>query len=181
MTVENTLRDLRRLATVCPPPLHPACPESGESEQSPQVVPPGHRELIHTYGVGCFDEFLWLFADGAPNSNLDITENTRRLRSILRDRALPRLSHVFDEFHCTPDQLIQWGVTDNADMLAWIATGDPENWPTVIIQAGQLGAVVSPTSSTATVLHLLTGALRVPFFPGDFPTDQPEFSADPYA
>ncbi|MGW7405287.1 hypothetical protein ACWGI9_16375 [Streptomyces sp. NPDC054833] len=72
-------------------------------------------------------------------------------------------------------------MTDKADLLAWIARGDPDNWPTVIIQAGQLGAVVSPRSSTSTVLQLLTGSLRVPFFPGDFPSEQPEFTVNPYA
>ncbi|MEU0894569.1 hypothetical protein [Streptomyces massasporeus] len=147
---------------------------------STQAVPAGHRELMRPYGVGCFDEFLWVFTNGAPNSNLDISENTRRLRSISGDEALPRLSHVLEEYQFSPHDLVQWGVTDNGDVPAWITTGS-EDWPTVIIQAGQLAAVVSPASSTATVLHLLTGALRVPFFPSDFPSRRPDFSVDPYA
>lgn len=181
MTVENTSEDLRRLARLCPPPHHPASKETGPTTQSTQAVPADHHELMHAYGVGCFDEFLWVFADGAPNGNLDIAENTRRLRSILRDKSLPWLSRVLEEYPFSPHDLIQWGVTDNGDMLAWITSGEPEDWPTVIIQAGQLAAVVSPASSTTTVLHLLTGALRVPFFPSDFPSRRPEFSVDPYA
>lgn len=176
----NASRYLHHLVTLCPPPSHPASAGRGATRQPTQVVPASHRELIHTYGAGCFDEFLWVFADGAPNSDLDIAESTHQLRSILRDKAPNQLSHVLNEYQCAPDHLVQWGVTDNADVLAWIAVGEPESWPTVIIQAGQLGAVVSPTSSTATVLHLLTGSLRVSFFPSDFPSERPEFSANPY-
>lgn len=53
-------------------------------------------------------------------------------------------------------------------------------WPTAIIQAGQLRAVASPHSSTATILGLLTRSTVVPFFPPDFPGDQPEFATNPY-
>lgn len=132
-------------------------------------------------GAGCFDEFLWIFADDARNSNLDIAEQTQQLRSIFHNKPLNQLSDVLNEYKSGLQDLVQWGVTDNADLLVWIAAGDPESWPTVIIQAGQLGAVASPRSSTATVLQLLTGSLRVPFFPSDFPNERPEFSANPYA
>ncbi|MGW5657742.1 hypothetical protein [Streptomyces humi] len=64
-------------------------------------------------------------------------------------------------------------MTDNADILPWIAVRDPEGRPTVIVQAGQLDVVVSLDGSTATLLGPLTGSLRVPFFPQDFPSDDP--------
>jgi hypothetical protein len=137
--------------------------------------------LNRVYGFGCFDEFLWIFADGASNSHLDITEGTRQMQSTFQGRALDELSRVLDEYEAVPQDLIQWGVTENADLLAWIPRGDPESWPTVIIQAGYLASVVSQKSSIATVVHLLTGSLRVPFFPSDFPSEHPEFSANPYA
>ncbi|GGS59969.1 hypothetical protein GCM10010270_33370 [Streptomyces violaceus] len=177
---ELTSKDLRHLATWCPPPPHPASVRREALAHPAQITPASHRELIQTYGVGCFGEFVWVFADGAPNSNLDITDSTYQLRSILREKTPNHLSRVLEEHRSTSDHLVQWGVTDNADVLAWIAVGEPERWPTVIIQAGQLDAVVSPVSSTATVLHLLTGSLHIPFFPSDFPSERPEFSANPY-
>ncbi|MGW0821527.1 hypothetical protein [Streptomyces sp. NPDC002845] len=144
-------------------------------------IPASYRELIRTYGTGCFDEFLWIFADGAPNSNLDIVDRTDQMRSIFRGKELSRLRGMLDKYHVSPEDLVQWGVTDNADVLAWITDGDPDSWPTVIIQAGQLDATVSPGSSTTTLLRLLTGSLHVPFFPHDFPSRHPEFSVNPYA
>ncbi|MGW0596199.1 hypothetical protein ACWD11_03540 [Streptomyces sp. NPDC002776] len=132
--------------------------------------------MTSTYGAGCFDEFLWIFAQSASNGYLDIAEQTGRMRALLQDRPLP----VLDAYRAEPGDLVQWGVTDNADLLAWIPEGDPEHWPTVIIQAGRLGAVVSARSSADLVLALLGGALRVPFFPDDFPSERPSFSPDPY-
>ncbi|MFE6336248.1 hypothetical protein ACFVP3_17930 [Streptomyces sp. NPDC057806] len=123
-----------------------------------------------------YDEFLWAFAPGAPNGHLDIAEQTGQMRSLLQDKPLP----VLDAYRAESGSLVQWGVTDNADLLAWIPVGDPERWPTVIIQAGRLSAVVSDRSSVDIVLGLLTRALRVPFFPDDFPSERPSFSRDPY-
>ncbi|MGW1216393.1 hypothetical protein ACWD5F_42860 [Streptomyces sp. NPDC002499] len=165
----NSPEDLRRLTVLCPPP------------RKAGALPADHRELIDTYGTGCFDEFLWVFADGAANANLDVRNQTEKLRSIFQGKSLGPLRSVLEEHRAGPEDLIQWGVTDNADVLAWIAVGEPDTWPTVIVQAGQLGAVVSPEGSTTTLLRLLTGSLRVPFFPEDFPSGHPEFSVDPYA
>ncbi|MER7570296.1 hypothetical protein [Streptomyces sp. NPDC126514] len=39
---------------------------------------------------------------------------------------------------------------------------------------------MSDRSSVDIVLGLLTRALRVPFFPDDFPSERPSFSPDPY-
>ncbi|MEU9247387.1 hypothetical protein [Streptomyces sp. NPDC048385] len=168
MRHSNPLEDLHRLTVLCPPP------------RKAWTYPSDHQELVGIYGAGCFDEFLWIFADGAPNGNLDIIQQTKRMRSIFRGKPLGALKSVLGEYQAAPDDLIQWGVTDNADLLAWIAVGEPESWPTVIIQAGQLDAVVSPAGSTTTLLGLLTGSLRVPFFPDDFPSSDPEFNVNPY-
>ncbi|MFB7652135.1 MULTISPECIES: hypothetical protein [unclassified Streptomyces] len=181
MSDVNLDEDLTRLKVLCPPPSRPEPVREVQREPGAQDIPVSHRALITTYGIGCFDEFLWIFAQGAPNVHLDIAERTHQMRSTFQGKALRELSHVLDEYLAGPDDLIQWGATDSADVLAWIARGSPDAWPTVIIQAGQLKAVVSVGSSTSTVLDLLRGSLRIPFFPDDFPDRRPEFSANPYA
>jgi hypothetical protein len=170
---------LSPLKDLCPPPPRPVVPlvtRPVPGEPHGLVVPASHRALTDTYGVGCFDAFLWVFAQGATNVHLDIAEQTGQLRSLFQDKPLP----VLDAYRAESGDLVQWGVTDNADLLAWIPVGDPERWPTVIIQAGRLSAVVSDRSSVDIVLGLLTRALRVPFFPDDFPSERPSFSPDPY-
>ncbi|MGW7277361.1 hypothetical protein ACWGIV_03410 [Streptomyces sp. NPDC054844] len=181
MSDVNLDEDLTRLKQLCPPPPHPEPVREMQRELGSQNIPANHRALITAYGIGCFDEFLWIFAQDAPNVQLDIAERTHQMHSDFQGKALREVGRVLDECLAGPDDLIQWGATDNADVLAWIAKGSPDAWPTVIIQAGQLRAVVSAGSSTSTVLDLLRGALRIPFFPDDFPDRRPEFSANPYA
>ncbi|WP_282703316.1 hypothetical protein [Streptomyces sp. CC219B] len=177
MDEPDTDAALSRLKDLCPPPSHPEVPPVPGTAS---IVPAGHRALTGAYGAGCFDEFLWIFAEGASNGHLDIAEQTERMRSHLRGRAVPGLGPVLDGYGAESGDLIQWGITDNADLLGWIPVGDPAHWPTVIIQAGRLGAVVTVDSSTDTVFRLLTRALKVPFFPDDFPSERPSFSPNPY-
>ena len=133
-------------------------------------IPESHLRLSDAYGAACFDEFLCIFADGHENEYLDIEAATARTRSVLRNKRIRELRDALREFGMAPESLIQWGATDNADVLLWIPAGDPEDWPTVVLQAGQLDFVVARRSSTGLLLDLLTGALRIPFFPEDFPS-----------
>ncbi|MFJ6689623.1 hypothetical protein [Streptomyces sp. NPDC091294] len=175
--MENVDTALLLLTTLCPPPAHPALSRATEGI----TIPTSHNALIRTYGTGCFDEFVWIFAENAQSVQVDITERTRELRTILRSKEMITIRHDLGDHQLQVDDLVQWGVTDNADVLAWITRGEPEEWPTAIIQAGQLRSVVSPRSSTATILDLLTRSTVVPFFPPDFPGDQPEFLTNPYS
>jgi hypothetical protein len=174
-------QSLRRLAAICPPPSSPVALERAQADREGQVLPEDHRALTQAYGPGCFDEFLWVFAVGAENKHLDVGECSRELRSLLQRRNVPLLKEVLREHDAGIGDLVQWGVTDNADILAWIARGPAGSWPTVIIQAGQLDAVVTPRKYIEVLLDLLTGSMRVRFFPADFPSDRPEFSVNPYS
>ncbi|WND35433.1 hypothetical protein RI578_14520 [Streptomyces sp. BB1-1-1] len=167
---------LSLLTTLCPPPANPALARA----TGRITVPTSHKALVEIYGTGCFDEFLWIFAEGASSDQLDIAERTRDLRDMWRGKQLSAAHEDLGELSFDADDLVQWGVTDNADLLVWISRGNPEEWPTAIIQAGSLRAVVSPRSSTAMILDVLTRATVVPFFPPDFPCDRPEFSSNPY-
>ncbi|MEU6255304.1 hypothetical protein [Streptomyces sp. NPDC047043] len=172
---------VRRLAMLCPPPGSPTDFDRSRTNQEERQVPADYRRLAQMYGPGCFDEFLWIFVERAENEHLDLVKCTNGMRSIFKHKNAPVLESALAEFGATVEDLVQWGVTDNADMLAWIAKGDPDSWPTVVIQAGQLDVFISSKSSTETLLDLLTGAMRPPFFPSDFPSEQPEFSANPYS
>ncbi|NGO48280.1 Tim17/Tim22/Tim23/Pmp24 domain-containing protein [Streptomyces ureilyticus] len=173
--------ELLNLTVLCLPPSNLGPSRRERPERTVRRIPGNHDDLIAAYGTGCFDEFLWIFANGAKNANLDISENTRTMQSILRGKEVPVLCEALSRHHASPEELIQWGITDNGDSMLWLPVGDAESWPTVVIQAGQLDFVISEKSSTGVVLGLLAGALRISFFPDDFPSDHPEFSSDPCA
>src|SRR5688500_1704252 len=66
--------ELSRLKALCPPPDDSAPVRTATRGTGNPTIPVSHKALTDTYGAGCFDEFLWVFADGALNSHLDITE-----------------------------------------------------------------------------------------------------------
>ncbi|WP_406204353.1 hypothetical protein OH807_28615 [Kitasatospora sp. NBC_01560] len=173
------MNELQRLTALCPP-----------SEQRVEVVPaagagfeipPSHRALIDAYGPGCFDEFLWVYAVGSTRPGSDLVRQTEETRQLLRDYPEPTLPALLAEHGLTTDDLVQWAVTDNADLVFWLPVGDPEDWPTLVVEAGRLSYAQLPLSSTGVLLALLSGEVRLNLFPDDFPSERPEFSINPYA
>lgn len=168
--------DLARLVALCRPPEQVV----GLAKPS-SVVPPSHRALTGTYGTGCFDEFLWIYADGAENHHLDIASRTESARSLLGGKSIPEIRAALHTFGVTPADLVQWGGTDNGDSLLWLPVGEPDQWPTIVVEAGQLSFTVLSGTSTAVLVGLLTRAATAEPFPEDFPSDFPDFSPNPYA
>lgn len=171
---------LRQLMAEFPPLGDGASVDFLNLTQDGVAIPADYRRLLEVYGPGCFDEFLWVFAVGAENEHLDILAHTQEVRHILGRKDIPRLQDVLAEHGASVEDLVQWGVTDNADLLLWVANGPPDGWPTVIVQAGQLDVFVYAACSTDLVLDLLRGAVCPPFFPEGFPSDHPQFSVNPY-
>ncbi|MFB7619611.1 hypothetical protein [Kitasatospora sp. NPDC056181] len=173
------MNELQALTALCPPSGRrvEVVPAGGTGFE----VPPSHRALIDAYGPGCFDEFLWVYAEGSARPGLDIVSGTRESRRLLRDYPEPTLPALLAEDGLTTDDLVQWAVTDNADLLFWLPVGEPDAWPTLAVQAGRLRFARLPLSSTGVLLALLSGEVRLDLFPDDFPSEGPVFSIDPYA
>ncbi|WP_405731934.1 hypothetical protein OG607_34565 [Streptomyces sp. NBC_01537] len=131
--------------------------------------------MTDLYGAGSFDDFLLVYALHFPNRHLDIDQNTRASAAFMAPKSVPALRRVLAEFGVLPENLVQWGGTDNADSFYWVPAGPPEDWPTIVVEAGQLDFMVLFKRSSEVVLQLLEGVLKCPFFPDDFPTARPEF------
>ncbi|MFF5055894.1 hypothetical protein ACFY1S_22200 [Micromonospora sp. NPDC000663] len=170
---------LPELLVLCPPPT--AVDRSHRATVAEGVeLPSSHRQMLAVYGAGCFDEFLWIYGEGVEREALSIEENTRAARSIL-SRGLPEsLAEHLSGLDITPDQLVQWGGTDNGDLLLWIPTGPVDEWPTLVLEAGRLRFSIVSLESPSMIFELLTKSLKIPIFPPDFPSTNPQFSPDPY-
>ncbi|MFD0276858.1 hypothetical protein ACFVHB_23535 [Kitasatospora sp. NPDC127111] len=173
------MNELRSLLALCPAsgPRNAVLP-TGPADF---VVPPSHRALIDAYGPGCFDQFLWVYAEGSARPGLDLVRQTDETRQLLRDYPEPTLPALLAEHGLTTDDLVQWAVTDNADLLFWLPVGEPDDWPTLAVEAGRLSYAQLPMTSTGVLLALLSGEVRLGLFPDDFPSERPEFSISPYA
>ncbi|MCG6497414.1 hypothetical protein [Kitasatospora sp. A2-31] len=173
------MNELQSLLALCPA----SGPRNAVLPTAPAgfAVPPNHRALIGAYGPGCFDEFLWVYAEGSAQPGLDLVRQTEEVRRLLREYPEPDLPALLAEDGLTTDDLVQWAGTDNADMLFWLPVGEPDDWPTLAVQAGRLRFARLPLSSTGVLLALLSGEVRLDLFPDDFPSERPEFSISPYA
>ncbi|MEV0537314.1 hypothetical protein [Kitasatospora sp. NPDC050463] len=173
------MNELPSLTALCPPSAEKV--ELAPAARAGFEIPPSHGALTDTYGPGCFDEFLWVHAVGSTRPGSDLVRQTKEARQLLRDYPQSGLQDLLAEHGLTTDDLVQWAVTDNADMLFWLPVGDPDDWPTLAAQAGWLRFARLPLSSTGVLLALLSGVLRLDLFPDDFPSERPEFSVHPYA
>ncbi|MGC5290453.1 hypothetical protein [Micromonospora sp. DT231] len=144
-------------------------------------LPLSHRQMVATYGAGCFDEFLWIYGEGVEREALNIEKGTQEARSFLSNGLPEPLEEYLSSLRIAPGQLVRWGGTDNADVLMWIPTGPVDDWPTLVLEARQLRFSIVHLETPSVVFELLTKSLQIPFFPPDFPSSNPQFSPDPYA
>ncbi|MEW5628854.1 hypothetical protein [Streptomyces hydrogenans] len=170
---------LDSLVHLCPPPAtnhaRPGIPSGAGAGGAQMTVPPLHARLLEVYGPGSFNDFLWIFEQGCSNPWLDIDTLSRRAADILSKKKIPEIRSIVADFKSDLSHLIQWGATDNADEIFWIPTGHPEDWPTLIVQAGQLEFQLIRRSSLEVLHGLIGGELRCPFFPEDFLRHRPTF------
>ncbi|MFE4548584.1 hypothetical protein [Streptomyces sp. NPDC056785] len=167
--------DLVDLVALCPPPrrLQEADHHPGGTVE--RAIPAGHQEMTDLYGAGSFDNFVSVYERRCLNLHLDIDENTRLSAVFMTAKSIPALRRALQDFGTGPEDLVQWGGTDNADSLYWIPAGPPDEWPTLIVEAGQLDFMVVPLGSPSVILGLLNGTLTCSFFPEDFPSAEPHF------
>ncbi len=172
--------DLKRLTSLCPPPAVDSRRYAIVRDER-GGLPSDYRRLIETYGVGCFDEFLWIYGDVEDNPNLDLRTRSAAARSDLAEHGSPSFRARLAALGISSDELMKWGATDNGDWLMWVTAGSPDSWPTLILEVRQRDLLLVPRTSTGVILDLLTGELTTSIFPDDFPSGRPSFSANPYS
>ncbi|MFJ9020743.1 hypothetical protein ACIRPU_12260 [Streptomyces sp. NPDC102259] len=170
---------LDALVNLCPPPpvkhVRPGYAAGAEPDGGTMVLPSSHAELLEVYGPGCFNDFFWIYDDGCPNTWLDIRARSQKATQILSGKRIPEIRAVLDEFELDPSSMIQWGVTDNADYVFYIPSGVPDEWPTLIVEAGQLSFQLLQQSAPEILLGLLDRTLTCPFFSVEFFETVPTF------
>jgi hypothetical protein len=133
MSIENLVR-------IVSPPTTAADHGSAEGwEQCQQQLglslPSDYRQLIDTYGTGCWMDFLWVLSPFAKNTNLSLlTQAHLHLDGERTIRALWPEQVPFP-LYPEPEGLFPWAITDNGNRLYWQTCGAPEDWPTIIYES----------------------------------------------
>ena len=149
------------LEDLIPPP-----PDPPTAAEASRPLPPDYLELTRTYGAGQFDEFVWLLVPDAANPDLDLERQATVRVQALRDTGE----------HIPYDPLIPFAFTDNGDVVYWHAEGEPHAWKVVANESRGPEWFAFDGTATEFLLATLRGDVRVPFFPEDYPSDEPDFT-----
>jgi hypothetical protein len=98
------------------------------------------------------------------------------MRQILLPKKNPAFHKVLEEYGGSAGEIVQWAGTDNADSLLWITGGEPDQWPTLAVEAGAVSFFVITKNATTILSELMDGSLRIEFMPDDFPSAGAGFS-----
>ena len=161
------MSSLDRLVSIVPPPPAPV----GGSGSLPGVsLPRDYLPLLVTYGVGQFDEFLWLIAPAAPDKYLDL--------GYQRESRLDGLRYLAARGERVPydiDALLPWAFSIDGDVCYWVTNtaADPDGWTVTVNEAR--GHAWEEFNGTATefLVALFTGQVDMEVLPE--PSDEPRF------
>ena len=181
------MRDMTEdLVGLVPPPEEPE-PAGGILPGS-VVLPGDYLHFLSVYGVGTFDMFLHVMAPEHDNEYLSVRERTASFWSVLARMLEPNPTveplrgmlgagvGVFDPVAPLSDMLhaaasvAVWGSTDNGDLCLWVVPADGEDGFVLIIGSRFEDWYEYGVSITEFLHRILTGDIRCPAFPEDFPT-----------
>jgi len=132
-------------------------------------LPSDYKRIVETYGLGVFDDFIWILHPTTPNSNLRLDKQIERARWALAE--------VSDTF-ARPNELTAWAITENGDTCYWLNrdhSDDPDHWQIAVNESRGPEWEVFDLSTSGWLEAVLSGRLRTPLFPEDFPSASPTF------
>ena len=181
------MRDMTEdLVGLVPPPEEPE-PAGGILPES-VVLPGDYLHFLSVYGVGTFDMFLHVMAPEHDNEYLSVRKRTASFWSVLARMLEPNptveplrgmlgaSAGVFDPVAPLADSLhaaasvAVWGSTDNGDLCLWVVPVGGEDGFVLIIGSRFEDWYEYGVSITEFLHRILTGGIRCPAFPEDFPT-----------
>lgn len=170
-----SLDELRRIV---PPPAGTSPTVDWASAQAALGVdlPSDYVALIDEWGAGSFDDFLWVFAPGHPNVNLDLVQQAEEQSAALRETAEAGEEHPYEPA-VAPGGLLPWGLTDNGDVCYWVLSESEPLLTAFIAINESRGPEWHRFDGDLTdfLVGFLTGRERVSVFPDDVPSAAPGF------
>ena len=181
------MRDMTEdLVGLVPPPEEPD-PAGGGAPGS-VVLPGDYLHFLSVYGVGTFDMFLHVMAPEHDNEYLSVRERMASFWSVLARMLEPNPTveplrgmlgagaGVFDPVAPLSDMLraaasvAVWGSTDNGDLCLWVVPAEGEDGFVLALGSRFEDWYEYGAGITEFLHRILTGGIRCPAFPEDFPT-----------
>ena len=181
------MRDMTEyLVGLVPPPEEPELAGGGAPESV--VLPEDYLHFLSVYGVGTFDMFLHVMATVHDNEYMSVRERTASFWSILARMLEPNptveplrdmlsagaggfdpVAPLADMLHAAASVAV-WGSTDNGDLCLWVVPVGGEDGFVLVIGSRFEDWYEYGVGITEFLYRILTGDIRCPAFPEDFPT-----------
>ena len=165
------MRDMTEdLVGLVPPPEEPD-PAGGGAPGS-VVLSEDYLHFLSVYGVGTFDMFLHVMSPEHDNEYLSVRERTASFWSVLARMSefVPEaMAPLSDMLHAAASVAV-WGSTDNGDLCLWVVPADGEDGFVLVIGSRFEDWYEYGVGITEFLYRILTGDIRCPAFPEDFPS-----------
>ena len=158
------------LVGLVPPPEDPE-PAGGGLPES-VVLPEDYLHFLSVYGVGTFDMFLHVMAPERSDGRANVRERTASFWSVLARMSefVPEaMASLSDMLHAAASVAV-WGSTDNGDLCLWVVPADDADGFVLVIGSRFEDWYEYGVGVTEFLHRILTGGIRCPAFPEDFPT-----------
>ena len=165
------MRDMTEdLIGLVPPPEEPEL--AGGSLPESVALPEDYLHFLSVYGVGTFDMFLHVMAPERSDGRANVRERTASFWSVLARMSefVPEaMAPLSDMLHAAASVAV-WGSTDNGDLCLWVVPVGGEDGFVLIIGSRFEDWYEYGVGITEFLYRILTGDIRCPAFPEDFPS-----------
>jgi hypothetical protein len=139
-------------------------------------LPDDYKAFAAAYGTGTLDDFITVLTPTARISHFRLDDYGEEMLKVLRElraggEEMPR------PIHPEPGGLLPWGVTSNGDWGYWVTdpAAQPDLWPVAVNVGRGPEWYEHPGPLTRFLREALDRTITIPFFPDDFPSDDPAF------
>ena len=165
------MRDMTEdLVGLVPPPEEPD-PAGGGAPGS-VVLSEDYLHFLSVYGVGTFDMFLHVMAPERSDGRASVRGRTASFWSVLARMSefVPEaMAPLSDMLHAAASVAV-WGSTDNGDLCLWVVPADDADGFVLVIGSRFEDWYEYGVGITEFLYRILTGDIRCPAFPEDFPS-----------
>ncbi|MCA9068684.1 MAG: SMI1/KNR4 family protein, partial [Planctomycetaceae bacterium] len=182
LNIVNEMSVTKSLASILTPPLNPVDSPTESDWRSVEgklgfTLPQDYKDFVDIYGAGSVDGFLWVLNPISKNPNLNLFDQAKSRLDAQRRFSKDIRGITPYPLHPESNGLFPWGVTDNGDVLYWLCEGPASAWRVVICDSRCSRWQILNAGFGEILMGIVIKELRIECFPGDFPSQLPDFVA----
>lgn len=132
-------------------------------------LPNDFKEFIRAYGTGTISNFLSVLNPFSTRPTFNLIEQSRVQIDALRELRDDFGETIPFELYPSKGGLLPAAISDNGDVVYWLANGDPSEWTIVVNESRSPDYQEFKCDLTTYITELLDGSQKTHAFPDIFP------------